>query len=356
MPRLREAKAKQEQPEVQDELPLADGEIERTEGSQLHTNPELFEGEEQEVEDQGFGAKPDKEEKKKPEVVQKTQEDEPNSLQKQLEALKRSEETSRRNAEQYARERDEAIAKARERDGEVQRYQRESLQSQLDTVSTALAAAMSESESAKRDIRTAITNGDIDAQVEAQERLATARASIARLEDGKFELEARVKAPQEKTPEPESDDPLAKLKIPQSAKDWLRKNPEYLQNPRLNAKIQALHYDVLEEGHQFGDSGYFESLETKLGMRKALVAGEEDEEEIEVRPTPRNQQQRSSVVSAPVSRDTPSSFGVQQDGSVRLSRDQREAAKIAGVTEKEYMLQLKKIAAQKANGSFGGQQ
>jgi len=320
----------------------------------LHPGQEPFEAKDEVVEEERFGEKPEQEVKEKPPATEKKieVEGEDNSLLKQIEALKKSEELHKRNSEQYQRERDEARTTAQARETEASQTRHESYQHQLDSVSTAMGAAQSAADAAKRDIKNAIANGDSDAQIEAMDRLASARADIARLEDGKMELEARVKEPPKRADPPQSD-PIDQLNIPVSAKSWLKEHPEYVTNPRKNAQIQYLHHEVLDEGHQFGSAEYFESIETKLGMRRAP---EPEDDEDDAPPPPKKQPQRNHIVSAPVSRDTPSASGRRQENSETLTRDEQEAARIAGVSNAEYAKQKKRIREMKANGSYGGQQ
>lgn len=273
-----------------------------------------------------------------PEVI----EDASIKLQEQIAALKKSEEIQKNRAERFRQDAEKAQQQVKERVSEVANVRKEAVQSQLDAVSTALGAAQSESESAKRDIKTAINNGDVDAQAEAYERLATARANISKLEDGKFELEARIKNP----PEVEKTEPQG-AGLPQRVQRWLGKHPEYVTDPRKNDKIRSLHWEVIDEGHDFDSDGYLESMETKLGMREAEI---EDEPVVT---QPRQSQQRTSIVSAPVSREAPSTATTSRNnGEIRLTVAQREAAKIAGVTEKVYAEQLQKLNKMEASGQY----
>lgn len=278
-----------------------------------------------------------------PEVV----EDASVALQKQITALKKSEEIQKGRAERFRQDAEKANQRIKEQGSEVAKVQKEAFQSQLDAVSTALGAAQSESESAKRDIKTAINNGDPDAQADAYERLATARANISKLEDGKFELEARIKNP------PKVEEPVTQQQnaLPQRVQRWLQAHPEYITDPRKNDRIRSLHWEVVDEGHDFDSEGYLESMETKLGMREAQT----DDEPVVTQQ--RQPQQRTSIVSAPVSREAPSTANISRNnGEIKLSLAQREAAKIAGVTEKVYAEQLSKISKMKANGTYGDRQ
>lgn len=265
-------------------------------------------------------------------------------FQKEMETLRRSEAAEKQRADQAEQQRGEALRLAREREVEVGQLQQRNTQSQLEAVSAALAAAKSEAESAERDIDAAIGNGDSKAQAAAYRRLARAESDASRLEDGKLELEERAKAP----PPAPRQEPQGN-QLPQAAQNWLRAHPEYLQDHRKNAKIQSLHWDVIDEGHAAFSPGYFESLEQHLGLRQAAADEGEDPP-----PAPR-QPSRGPIVSAPVSRQAPSSpGGPPRSGRITLTPQQKEYAKIAGVSEEEYAKGVQKLEAEKLNGNYGG--
>ena len=59
------------------------------------------------------------------------------------------------------------------------------------------------------------------------------------------------------------------------------------------------------------------------------------------------------MVSAPVSREAPSANGSRQSANIRLTASQREAAKMAGISETEYAKQLQKLQKEKSDGNYG---
>lgn len=271
------------------------------------------------------------------------------ALQKQIEALKKSEALHKNRAEQLMREREDALRRASEHEAEVGRSRKEVLQSQHDQVLTALNAAKIEAESAKRDIKRAITDGDIDAQADGYERLAAAKANIVRLEDGVSELEVQLKAPppEPKPTTPTVQDVINKMDIPESGKDWLRQHSEFMTNPRLNAKIQTWHYEAIQDkGYTAFSPEYMEWINIQAGFAEPP---EEIDEETPPSPPPK----KPPPVSAPVSREGPSTPGRTRSGSVTLNAMEREAAKMAGVTEAEYAKQKQRLMEMKANGSYG---
>lgn len=271
-------------------------------------------------------------------------------LQTQLDALKKSEEVQRNRADQAERDRAQAVARNKEREAEIVRFQKEVHESQFDAVNNGLAAAKAEAEKAQQDIENAISLGDGKGQAEAYRRLAKAENAISKMEDGKIELEAKLKEEPKKIA-PQIESTIEQSGLPETAKAWLTLHPDYLSDPRKNSKIQALHWDVVDEGHAAFSPAYFESLEQHLGMRQKPQL-EEDEDSRESRQT----QQRTSIVSAPVSREGNAGNGTKNSSQIRLSPAQREAAKMAGISEKDYALQMQKLADMKANGTYGDRQ
>lgn len=274
-----------------------------------------------------------------PEEVVTAKADATDALQKQIEDLKKSEQIQRDRAEQMAREREEARREAERRATELDKFQKEASQSKLDAIGNAIAAAQAEADAAQRDITAAAEIGDFKAQSEAYRKLAKAEANLARLEDGKVALEEAAKAEPVKEKPAVSEDPIERTNLPDTAKTWLRAHPDYLTDPRKNAKIQSLHWDIVDEGHAPFSDAYFESMEQHLGLRA--------KPDVEVEP-----QERKPVVSAPVSRQVPNSQGQRRTGEIRLTPAQREIAKMAGITEAEYAKQLQRLDEAKANGQI----
>jgi hypothetical protein len=308
----------------------------------------------EQTEDKGFESKEapgpfEAEDDQTPPPKQASEDEATKLLKKQIEDLRRSEEAERQRADQAARDREAAVREAQASKAEALKFQNAATQNQYDAITSGLAAAQAEIERAKGDIKTAIQAGDADLQTDAYGRLAEAAANAKILQDGKLELEEKAKALKEapvKTEQPQQQgDQLDRSGLPDTAKNWLRKHPEYLTDQRKNSKIQALHWDVIDEGHKAFSPEYYESMEVHLGMREAPKVEEDDD--------PPQQQQRTSIVSAPVSREVPGGSAPRKNGQIKLTAEQREFARISGVTEAEYAKQLEKINTMKANGTYG---
>ena len=275
----------------------------------------------------------------------KEEQDAAADLKKQIEALKLAEQQQRERADKAERDRRAAIEAAKAKDAEVAKVKTDFTQSRAEVISTAIAKETEAAEAAERDLAQAMSDGDAVAAAKAQRRLAQAESKLVVLQNGKAAIEAEIEEaknrPAPKAEEPQGDG-LDQTNLPETAKKWLRAHPEYLTDNRKNAKIQSLHWDVIDEGHVPFSDAYYESLEVHLGLRKPPTKEEEPEEE-----------DNSSVVSAPVSRTVPSNDGARKPGTVRLTVQQREAAKMAGITEAEYAKQLLKMQEAKDNGSYG---
>lgn len=269
-------------------------------------------------------------------------------LQKQIDALKKSEELHRTRVADAEKERDAAIQRINEQATESVKLRKETFQSQADAIEAAIAAATTEAERATADIENYGNLQDWKAMAEAQRRLSRAEANLSKLEDGKLEVEQRIKAVPEK---PETVERKPQDNTPELVKSWISKHPDYIQEPRKNDKIKALHWDALDAGHSYGSQEYIDFIDTELGFKKAPVKDEDDDGEPPARP-----QQRNSILSAPVSREAPSTPGKDRGGTIKLNREQREAAAAAGITEAEYAKQLRKLNEMKANGSYGDRQ
>jgi hypothetical protein len=70
-------------------------------------------------------------------------------------------------------------------------------------------------------------------------------------------------------------------------------------------------------------------------------------------PLPQVEDERPSIVSAPVSREAPSESTGRRASQIRLTVEQREAARMAGITEVEYARQLQRLdAAKREEGRY----
>ncbi len=147
--------------------------------------------------------------------------------------------------------------------------------SHLDTITTALSSAQEDAERAKRDMKAAKAAGDIDAEVEAQDRLAKARSTEMRLDEAKSDMEARAKAPPKREEEAvTSTDPVevfAASRTPPTAA-WVRAHPEYVRSEKGLKKLTAADAVAQSEDLIPDTPEYFARVEEYLGIGKKAPA------------------------------------------------------------------------------------
>jgi len=172
--------------------------------------------------------------------------------------------------------------------------------------------------------KAAMQAGDYDAAGEYQKEMAEHAAKLLQLENGKQALEAQP-IPAAPVPSRPADpvEAFAAQLSPKSA-DWVRKNPQYVTDPRLNQKMIAAHNFVMADGHAADSDEYFAAVEGVLGMRKQAPS---EETSSAARPTGGRS---TAPPAAPVSRET------RGGNVVRLTAEEREIAAMNKMTPEEY--------------------
>jgi len=132
---------------------------------------------------------------------------------------------------------------------------------------------------------------------------------------------------------------------------WLSQNRQAQEN---YSELDGIHQHALRAGLLDTSPAYFEFLNSQLEALQAhrpehLVAEMKTRVE-QHRPPEPQPPSRGHYVSAPVSRDVPS--GYSSPSRIRLTRDQCETARLAGISESEYAAQLIKLNEMKANGDY----
>lgn len=288
----------------------------------------------------------------KPKVKEPEAADTPDigALRQQIEALTKAEKAAKEIADSERRRADEAVKRRAEVEAQSVKHQEDTVQAQYDAIVNAIEASKADAASAERDLEKAELDMDAKAKAEAYRRLARAEANMTRLEDGKSAFEARQEAAKSAPKPQQAPQDLFEAAIapmPDNIKTWLRSHPEYMTDQRKNTKMQAVHYDVLDEGHVFGTPAYVEAVEVHLGLKTKAVIDTETEE---VAP----QKQRTQVVTqAPPTREVPSAAtGKPQSTRVVLSPEQREIARLNGLTDAEYAKQVQKLEQLKKSGHY----
>lgn len=276
---------------------------------------------------------------------------EPNVLEQQLAAQRRAEDLQRSNAEMQRQLADRDAELARERDGRAD--------AEYNSVLTAIAAEQAALDKAEADYAGYSSVGDFASAGKAQRVMATAAARLDRLEEGKLAFEQKREA----TPKKETAAPAPQAapldfeqriaQLPESAKSWLRKHPEFVNDTKLNEKIGHAHnYLTQNRNVEAFSPAYFDALDDEFGFKATATPRAEAE------PQP---QRRSMPVSAPVSRDVPTANGQRQPSSkMTLTQEERQIARSSFTAsdmtneQKElmYAQNKRKLQNMRANGQY----
>lgn len=209
----------------------------------------------------------------------------------------------------------------------------------LDSNAQVIENALAKEDGIKKDLKTRITtakeSGNYADEVDLLDQLQEANLRIRRLAEGKSELERRREEIKD-TP----DDPVeayVRGMAPRSA-DWVRTHSEYVTDESKRADLEAAHYNALGKKLVAGSAQYFAAVERELGLREDdQPPAREERREPTKRPT-----------AAPVSRSNGGGNGITlpdgveqlSDGKYRLSPTLREYARIAGLSDGDYLKNL----------------
>jgi hypothetical protein len=242
----------------------------------------------------------------------------------------------------YERERDgrlDAERRANEANQAAFSAQTESQENQYHLVSNAIANVAQSNEMLKANYREAMSLGDYDRAADIQSEMSTNAARLLQLEQGKQSLESQ---PKQAAPQPYVADPveaMASNLSPRSA-SWVRAHPEFATDNRLFQKMIAAHNLAVADGIPVDSDDYFAEIENTLRIKPSTQVNLDND------PTSSSAQvtqRRSAPPAAPVSR---SGTGTgSRPNVVRLNSDEREMAKMMGMTDQEYA--RNKLALQK---------
>lgn len=182
--------------------------------------------------------------------------------------------TEAKEADRKAR--DEATRRARDLEAEVQRANQRASDSDLSTITSSLEQAQNEIDQAKKDIRAAKDAQDNDAEVDAIDRMTTAKATFLRLDEAKADAEARKKTPPRQREQATDPVEIYVQGRTEPTANWLRAHPEFITNERKNHKLTAAHYDAVGEGYVPDTKAYFDHVERVLKLTEAPIEAPQD--------------------------------------------------------------------------------
>jgi hypothetical protein len=205
----------------------------------------------------------------------------------------RSADAERRAQEAEARRRQAENESARHKD-EAETARKRETSSHLDTITTAISASEQDIESAKSAIRVAKAAQDVEAELEAIDRLTKARSTLLRLDEARQDIEARQKAPPpRKAPPNDPVEAFVQNRTPETTA-WVRAHPQYVRSERGMRQLTAADAVAQAEDLLPDTPEYFARVEEYLGIGK-----KQEEPAVKAAPTEASQVQPKAKTSAP---------------------------------------------------------
>jgi len=204
----------------------------------------------------------------------------------------------------------------------------------LQLVSNAIDTVRRENEILKANYRSALSENNYDVAAEAQERMSTNAAKLLQLENGKAAMEAEPRQRQPVHEVQRTVDPVeafASQLTPRSA-SWVRRNPQFVTDPRLNQKMIAAHNLAMADGHEADSDSYFSSVEDILKVNRRQETSQNEESALSTASSPA--QRRASPPAAPVSRS--GTANGTRSNQQTLSAAEREMAEMMQMSEEDY--------------------
>jgi hypothetical protein len=246
---------------------------------------------------------------------------EEDDVQSQLKLLQQKLEDERRA-------RKEAEMRARDAAEQANKAYNEVEDTNLQLVVNAIDTVRRENDILKSHYKEAMSVGDYDRAAEIQESMGANSAKLLQLENGKAAMEAKPRQ-QPVTYNADPVEEFASRVSPRSA-EWIRKNPQFVTDPRLQQKMIAAHNLAVADGYRPDSDEYFGFVEETLKIRRQPYVEQQEQAESPLssasRPAP-----RPAPPAAPVNRSSS-----PRANTVRLSSAEAEAAKMFGMSEQEY--------------------
>ena len=228
----------------------------------------------------------------------------------------------------------DAEKRARDMQANAHRAENEVQDTNLQLIHSAMDSVKRNGELLKQHYAAALQAGAFDKAAEIQEHISFNAAKMMQLENGRSALSARLEAAKNAPPvETDPVEQVASQLSPRSAA-WIRNHPECVTDKRLYQKMVGSHNIAVADGYQPDTDEYFDFIEQSMGIRKPAGGSLDVDVSEPLSVASSTAQRRSAPPAAPTTRAA-SSTGSRQN-VVRLSGEEREMAKIMGMTPEDY--------------------
>lgn len=244
-----------------------------------------------------------------------------------LKQMKKVWHDERREKEQAARERQEALTVAQNIYAENQQLKKSLYKGEENLVHSYKQSTELEAAEARREYKQAYESGDSDALVEAQERLTSANYKLEQLKAYRPSLQEEepvVQQSQDSAPIPRPD---------RKTMAWQERNSWWGVDPEMTASALGLHQKLERQNgaNYVGTDEYWNSIDNTMRRRFPEYFGENDTPTASPTRTA-----RPATVVAPASRSTSSK-------KILLSKSAQAVARKFGLTNDQYVREVLKL-------------
>lgn len=209
--------------------------------------------------------------------------------------------------------------------------------SRVATIDNAIAAQQAAQKDLRSRLIAAKQSGDFETEADLDIEIAASATKLQRLTEGKNALESEIEARKNAPAVNDVENYVRTLANPR-ARAWVREHPEVVQDRAKTEALTQAHFDAIAEGYAEGSKAYFGYIEQEMGYADPAP----------VDPAPAARQERKQAApAAPPSRGGSQSAD-RRDSQITLTPEQREAARISGISDVEYARNLQAIARQNA--------
>jgi len=226
----------------------------------------------------------------------------------------------------------DAERRAQQANSQINKAYQEVKDSNYQLVTNAIETVKSRAEMLKNAYRESMSVSDFDKAADIQQAMIENDRQLSDLKRGEKALKEQMEesnAQPVRPVSPSAIDPIEQMAqaVSPASAAWLRDNRDTLKDERSIRKMFRAHEDALDEGILADTPEYFGFIEQRLGVRRHEEEAPEPLSAASA-PAPRKS---VSPPAAPVSRGNGT-----RPGTVRLTREQAETAKMMGMSEKEY--------------------
>lgn len=252
-------------------------------------------------------------------------------VQKRIKQLRFEYHEEKRQREEAARLRDEAVRYAQNLYNENQKLQQSLTQNQGSLIEQAKGRATAELERARVAYRTAYEAGDADGLLDAQTKLAEAQSQLTQLANYRppAPQPQRQQQPQYQPQQPQQPQPERPRLTPRQQR-WMEANPWYGDNSEMTGYALGVHERLVKSGVDPDSQEYYNGIDAAVRRRFA-----DEFSDVEEEATPR--QRKASNVVAPAARSTK-----KPRQRVRLTATQLAFAKKANIPPEKLAAQILK--------------